>query len=318
MNRKPGKSWKNSVIRYYIAGIWRCILTPRAISRLKKKICLHGWEQRPDADIIRRRVAYYCQLPDNSGLSPTARKIKDIHLKDSHSRYWFDLMRWLRAFPKRNKIDFIDGDTWENPDSPTFCKARRIDDKMRNCVLINMDSLRHFTNVKDNIPFEEKENVLFFRGEIHGKPHRIRFFEKWAGHKDFNIGDTARNWSSPWPAERVTIPEHFRYKYILALEGNDVATSLQWICGSNCIPVMIRPTVESWLMHGAMLPGIHYIEISPDFSDVAEKIAYYNSHPEEAKKISESSKAWLSQFHDPRREAIISYLTADSYFRHTR
>ena len=73
---------------------------------------------------------------------------------------------------------------------------------------------------------------------------------------------------------------------------------------------MTKPTVESWLMHGAMEAGVHYIEIKDDFSDVEEKISYYNAHPEEAKRISEASKEWIGQFSDPRRESIISYLVA--------
>ncbi len=216
------------------------------------------------------------------------------------------------------RLPCISGDTFENPEVPVLCKARRLDDKIDNCVLFNMDKYRHFTNINDNIPFEEKANVLFFRGEIHGKPHRIRFFEKWANHPNFNIGDISRNWQSPWSATKVSIPEHFRYKYILVLEGNDVATSLQWVCESNCIPVMIRPTVESWIMHGAMISGVHYIEISPDFCDVADKIDYYNSHQDEARRISKASKEWIKQFSDSKRENIISYLVAERYCRYVR
>ena len=111
----------------------------------------------------------------------------------------------------------------------------------------------------------------------------------------------------------MKIEEHFSYKYILALEGYDVASALQWIMASNCIPVMPRPTTEGWLMHGALIPGIHYIEIADDFSDAEEQIAYYNSHPDEAKQISEASKEWARQFEDKKRESIISYLVAERY-----
>lgn len=313
-NGRLGKTGRKSVPLYYLASIWRSIVLPRFVRRLQKKLCLRNWERRADADLIRERVEYYNPIKESFGAPIESREIRDIKLRNSHSRYWFDLMRYLRAFPSRGKVAFIDGDTWENPDSITFCKARRLDDKAKNCVLFNMDSLRHFTKVTDNVPFEEKENRLFFRGEIHGKPHRIRFFEMWADNPNFDLGDTATNWDSPWSAPRVTIPEHFRFKYILALEGNDVATALQWICESNCIPVMTRPSVESWLMHGAMKPGVHYIEIKPDFSDVAEKIAYYNERPDEAKAISEASKEWIRQFDDKRRESIVSYLVAERYF----
>ena len=291
---------------------------PHFVRRWQKALCLKDWEKRPDAEIIRKRVNYYNRLRQPIEASSLSKPIYNIRLRNSHSRYWFDLMRYFRGLDPKKKVDFINGDTWENPDFPVICKARRLDEKAAHCVLFNMDYLRHFTHVRDFIPFEEKKNVLFFRGDIYKKPNRIHFFELWASHPDFNLGDTSDRWQSPWPGEKVSIPEHFRYKYILALEGYDVATAVQWICESNCVPVMTRPSVESWLMHGAMIPGVHYIEISPDFSDVADKIAYYNAHPEEARRISEASKEWISQFANPRRESIISYLVAERYCKYVK
>lgn len=63
----------------------------------------------------------------------------------------------------------------------------------------------------------------------------------------------------------MSIPEHFKYKFILALEGYDMASSLQWIMASGCVPVMPKPTVEGWLMHSQLVAGRHYIEIAPTF-----------------------------------------------------
>lgn len=314
----PGKVSRSSALVYNLVSAWRCLVVPRFIKRLQRRVCLRGWESRPDAGEIRRRVDYYFPLPSPFAAPPSSRPIGEIRLKDSHSRYWFDLMRYLRAYPTDIPVDFIDGDTWENPDHKVFAKARCLDRKASNCALLRLDALRHYMKVDDPIPFEAKEDTLFFRGEISGKPHRIRFFEMWADTPGFDLGDTSRSNPSRWQKPAVSIPEHFRYKYILALEGNDVASSLQWICSSGCVPLMPRPTKETWLMHGAMIPGVHYIEIKPDYSDAAEKITYYNAHPDEAKAISEASREWMRQFEDPHRENIISYLVADRYIRNIR
>lgn len=67
-------------------------------------------------------------------------------------------------------------------------------------------------------------------------------------------------------------------------------------------------------MHSKLIPGVHYIEIADDFSDVEEKIEYYNARPEEAEKISKASKEWVAQFNDKKRENIIHYLVADRFF----
>lgn len=312
---KEGKVRKQSAIAYNIKAIWRTKILPRFIRRLQMRMLLSGWERRSDAGIIRHRLDYYC--PESASINPDsgAKAVSAVKLSQTHSCYWFDMMRYLRAFPKSLRISFIDGDTHENPDFYSIGKARRLDSKKGNVALMKLDSRRHFIKVEDNIPFRDKKGILFFRGDVDDKQNRIRFFEKWGSDPRFDIGDTSPRKRSEWMKPRVPVEEHFRYKYILALEGNDVATAVQWICASGCIPVMCRPTVESWFMHGLLQPGVHYIEIKPDFSDVAEKIEYYNAHPEEAESISRASREWATQFDDPRRESIISYLVAKRYLR---
>ena len=61
----------------------------------------------------------------------------------------------------------------------------------------------------------------------------------------------------------------------------------------------------------------HYIEIKPDFSDISERIEYYNEHEDEAIAIVEHAHEWVEQFKDKRREDIISYLVMKKYFQHT-
>lgn len=304
------KQW---VFLYNVMALWRGMVIPRFVRRWQKRICLHGWEQRADAEEIRERVDYYFPLRPPFAPAPEMREIGEIRLSDSHSTYWYDLMRYLRAFPKKKKVDFIDGDTWENPDHPVFGKARRLDAKKGNVALMNLDRRRHFLKVYDPIPFLEKKPQIFFRGDVDAKENRKRFISRWWGNPLFDLGDTSPRTTTEWHKPRVSIADHFNYRYILALEGHDVASAVQWICASNCIPVMPRPTVESWLMHGRMIPGVHYIEIADDFSDAAEKIEYYNAHPEEAEKIAKASKEWANQFADKKRENIIHYLVAERY-----
>lgn len=310
---EPGHVRKYSALLYNIASIWRTMILPHFVRRWQRRLCINGWENRSDADEIRRRVDYYTMRSAPFSPGADARRIADISLRHSHSSYWFDLMRYLRAFPKDCRIDFIDGDTHVNPDDVCFGKARRLDSSARNVMLMNLDRRRHFLKVTDNIPFDRKIPKLFFRGDVDAKENRRRFLSMWWGNPLFDLGDTSPRSLTEWHTPRADVASHFRFRYILALEGHDVASALQWICASNCIPVMTRPSVESWLMHGAMIPGVHYIEIADDFSDAAEKIEYYNAHPEEARAIAEASRKWAGQFSDPRRENIIQYLVAERY-----
>lgn len=296
----------------YVATSWLRMLAPRTLRRRQRTLLLRGWQQRTDAEEIRRRVAYYCQTPLSAGEGRVeARKIWPGRY---NSAYVYDIQGFLRAWPARTQLNFFSGDTLENPREATLIKTRRLDSLSPLATIMNMDRRRHFLKVADAIPFDEKIDLLFFRGAVKGKPRRIRMMEMWADADFTDFGDTATDWRSPWSAPPVTITDHFRYRFILCLEGNDVCSALQWVMASGCVPVMPRPTVEGWLMHGLLEPGRHYIEIAPDFSDLGDKMRYYRSHPEEARLISEESRKWAERFGDPRRERIISHLVLARYF----
>lgn len=291
-------------------------MTPRFVRRMQKRMLLHGWEKRSDAGYIRSRVEFYCPEPLTADTTGTVRKAA-LNIKECGSRYYFDLMRFLNVYPADTLLRFMPGDVWHNAALPTIAKARRLDANASHMTLLKLNHRRHYVKMKDGIPFHEKKPVLFFRGDIYRKPSRIDFFRKYFNSPHTDLGDTSRE-ASPggeaWLTPHVSIEEHLKYQFILCLEGNDVATAVQWAMASNCVPVMPRPTVETWFMHSRLEPGIHYIEIAADFSDVEEKISYYTEHQEEAELISRRSREWAAQFDDARREKIISHLVLERYF----
>ncbi|MDE6338782.1 MAG: hypothetical protein K2K97_03215 [Muribaculaceae bacterium] len=310
------RAGKTPALFFYIGGAVRAIM-PRWYYRWRGSRMLRKWESRKDADYLRWRRDFYCRsqagarLEDkDTGLIP----VGDVRVGKFHSRYAIDADKALCYMPADALVRFHAGDVRDNPEYPTLTKARRLNGRNEdNAVILNLDSIRHWVRPKDTIPFSEKRPVLFFRGDIYDKPERIRFFEQWADNEMFDLGDTNRSHPSKWAADFVTVPEHFQYQFILALEGYDMASSLQWIMATNCVPVMPKPTVDGWLMHSRLEPGVHYVEIARDFSDVGEKIKYYTEHPEEAEKIAMESKKWMKQFSDKKRERLISLLVVDKY-----
>lgn len=308
------KAGKQLAFTYYLKSIFFGLIPAWMLGWYRRRL-LRGWEKRPDADYLRWRRDVYCQLSEPFALPAEATVPRNrVTPKHFHSRYAYDAWRWLRCWPKQVRVAFQDGDVRRNPAVPTLIKARRLDcPEPQNAVVLNLDSARHFLRPKDRIPFRRKKPQLLFRGDIYDKPERIRFFEQWASHPLFDLGDTNRSHPSQWEAPFITVADHFEYQFILALEGYDMASALQWIMASNCVPVMPRPRVEGWLMHSQLQPGVHYIEIAPDFSDVGEKIEYYTSHPEEAERISQESKKWAQQFYNRRREYLVSLLVIDKY-----
>lgn len=143
--------------------------------------------------------------------------------------------------------------------------------------------------------------------------------EMYFHHPMCDLGDVSKNTADPaeWRTEKKTINEHLDYKFIMALEGIDVASNLKWVMSSNSIAVMPRPTCETWFMEGTLIPNYHYIEIKPDFSDLEERLNYYIEHVDESLEIINHAHEYVSQFKDKRRENLISLLVLDKYFKMT-
>ena len=73
-----------------------------------------------------------------------------------------------------------------------------------------------------------------------------------------------------WFRKKVSIDYHLKHKFILCIEGNDVASNLKWVMSSNSVAVMPKPKFESWFMEGKLIPDHHYIQIKEDYSDLEE------------------------------------------------
>lgn len=109
--------------------------------------------------------------------------------------------------------------------------------------------------VHDTIPFRQKKDMAIFRGKIRQSRVRTKFLEMFFHHPMFDCGVVGRNEGCPdeWMREKKTIREHLDYKFIMALEGNDVASNLKWVMSSNSLAVMTRPTCETWFMEGTLV-----------------------------------------------------------------
>ncbi|MDZ7851461.1 MAG: hypothetical protein U5L98_02120 [Halomonas sp.] len=69
------------------------------------------------------------------------------------------------------------------------------------------------------------------------------------------------------------------------------------------------------LVHGrATTPGYHYVQLKDDYSDLDDKIAYYEANPEEAKAIILQANRYVATFRDTARERLIGLLVLQKYF----
>lgn len=312
-------SGKNSNLKYYIRSYLR-EYTPKIFSQMQLNRILRQLDQRQDKEEIMRRVNYYCKLDKGSNFNRQMWSDKAIMLQDQpvtgQKTYYFDAMEYARYFSQDLRWILDAGDKPYVAPEPAIVKNRPIVEHNENSVILNLDKNRHFLFVRDNKPWRDKNNMTIFRGDLGPrKENRDVFMNRWYGHPMVDAASTNRSEQHPeWQREKLTIGDHLDFKFIMSLEGNDVASNLKWIMSSNSIAVTPCLTQETWFMEGTLIPNYHYIEVKPDFSDLEERLTYYIEHPDEAEAIIQHAHDYISQFRDEKREKLISVLVLKKYF----
>jgi hypothetical protein len=149
------------------------------------------------------------------------------------------------------------------------------------------------------------------------KPKRLALVRRWHGRPGFDIGHSDRRIAKEHAGLQspFLLPvEQAAFKYILSVEGNDVASNLKWVMATNSLCLMPAPAYETWFMEGRLEAGRHYVELRPDFEDLEEKVRHYERHADEALAIIQNAQAYVRQFLNEKREQLISLLVLYKYF----
>lgn len=280
----------------------------RKIAALKAKFSAEELKR------LEERVDYYCKLNTPTPISGNT-CIADLKKPKTPKVYYFETYEYARFFNAQQPIDFVFGDVIHIPNTPSIVKSRPISKDNQNSVLLKLDKTRHFIRVLDDKPFLDKKDLMIGRGGIY-QQHRFDFYDKWFGHPLCDLGSVEKNGLSKpeWLTEKMNLKAHLDYKFILSLQGNDVASNLKWIMSSNSIAVMPKPTIETWFMESKLEGGKHYIEIAPDYHDLEAKLTYYIAHPEECLKILDNAHQYVAQFWNKEAEDLCSLMVLQKYF----
>ncbi|QIA64768.1 lipopolysaccharide A protein [Vibrio astriarenae] len=286
-------------------------MTPKALLNLRRR----GLEKKyvSQQDYIKQRVGYYIKLDRSFRLPNEAVSIGRFNHK-GQSQYVIDLMSVMRFFPDTFRFLYHFGDETHIEPYPTIFKARPIDGDNENSIIMKLVTYRHFRFVEDKKDFADKKDLAVFRGAV-TQPHRIRFMEQMFDHPLVDAGQSNQSDSHPeWKKPFMSVEEQLDYKFIICLEGNDVASNLKWAMSSNSVVVSPKMKFETWFMEGTLVPGIHYIEVKDDWSDLEEKLSFYISNPDEARKIVSNAHDYLKPFRDEDLEELVSIKTLETYF----
>ncbi len=321
------KSGKPNKLLNFVTGYSKMII-PRMWYRERREKFIEKAKKRADYPYIKQRVDYYNKIHDTFELPAAGEftrmknwvryrgQIAKYTREMFHTAYYLDQYDVSKWFSGKLRWAYCPGDVYFTPGEPTIVKSRLLVKNNQNSVILKLDKLRHFMFVDDKKNFREKRDAAIFRGKIRQSRIRTKFLQMFFDHALFDCGVVGKNEGCPqkWMTSKKTIQEHLDYKFIMALEGNDVASNLKWVMSSNSIAVMTKPTCETWFMEGTLIPDYHYIEVKEDFSDMEEKLHYYMAHPEEAEQIIEHAHEYVAQFRQNDREEIIQILVAQKYF----
>jgi len=231
------------------------------------------------------------------------------------------------------------GDLGLDPTAPVACKARAIG--TGNCALVkSMGWGRHWDPVEIvallDTPFEAKRPSAVWRGLASGAwgnrgaggCPRQQLYLHWGTAETSDTIDVGLSHASPGKRNLVAgevvikrdLPRRawLQHRYIVSVEGNDVASNLKWALASWSVPVMPRPTVESWLMEGLLEPYVHFIPIRDDTSDLASQVRWCETRPSRCREVAEAGRAWMEMFENEEAERRLEQRVLRDFVRRFR
>ncbi len=241
--------------------------------------------------------------------------------------YFRDMIRYMSNINTDRYFFCLFGDNFQTQTYPSFIKTKRIDE-LSNNILLNLDSERHTAMLHyiKNIdkPFHEKNDNLLWRGastgnHIHGQRDLIvRKFQHHPNHMiDIKYNELLQGYTNDKNeyllGDYKSLEQQLDYKFLISIEGNDVASNLKWMMLSNSVVLMPNPKICSWFMEDKLRPFVHYIPLNDDFSDLEDKYNWCLHNQGACEKISRNATQYIEQFMDQNRENEITRQVIETY-----
>ena len=242
----------------------------------------------------------------------------NYHSVHPNTLYPQDVIRYLHY--ANNKSMFIQcGDSpYIGDNFPVLVKTRDSHKPpgQQNGVVANLNSARHFGEIGicSDTPWNYKFKEMVWRGADTGwDGSRLNFVKKFGEHHNVGFSHYVQDafeheelYQDP-SLIRGHMPqaEMLRYKYLPVLDGNDKSSSLGWVMASGSVPLMPKPRYHSWVCEPWMLPGVHYVEVERDWSNLGERLEWCRNNDDKCKEIADNGEAFMIQFTDKRREMHI-------------
>jgi hypothetical protein len=250
-----------------------------------------------------------------------------LHEYQDLNSYFRDMIKYMSLVETKKYFVCSFGDCFQRKTYPCFIKTKKISENSHN-VLLNLDTERH-TSMLQNIknidkPFASKKNMLLWRGvstgnHIHGL--RRLAVKKFQNHPNQNIDikynalvQGINNDNNEYIlGDHKPLKQQLDYKFLLSIEGNDVASNLKWMLLSNSVVLMPVPKICSWFMEDKLQPFIHYVPVNDDFSDLENKYNWCLNNDSLCENISRNATQYIEQFMNENKENEITKRVIETY-----
>ncbi|SDL54630.1 Glycosyl transferase family 90 [Modicisalibacter muralis] len=302
---------KSRKLCFYSAGLAQ-LLAPDRLFRSRLDRLLDTLDAS-EVDYVFDRVNFYNKVSSWFDVDNHATRVSDFKY-EKRGAYYLDTKRVVRYFDPDLRFSYLFGDITEVPESPKIVKSRPISGGNANSVLLKLNKIRHFNFVSDDQQFTDKRDRIVWRGKCFKASREaiVKRLHDRPGHDIGQVDESKKHQPDYRPF--LSIREQLRNKFVLSLEGKDVATNLKWIMSSNSLCFMPKPRFETWFMEGQLMPSKHYVPLKEDCSDIEEKMDYYSANTDEALEIIKNANRHVEQFKNKRRERLISLLVLRKYF----
>jgi hypothetical protein len=181
-------------------------------------------------------------------------------------------------------------------------------------------------------PFADKEDRCVWRGASSGRMdgvgNRFALVKKWHNRTpDIDVAfvkvrvapkreEYVADIQNGFVATVITPREWAKSKYIISCPGNMNESGLHWKLASNSVILMAPPEACTWLLEDRLIPGIHYVRVKDDWSDLESQLEWCRSHQSTCQEIAENARKFVNQFVDQSSEEALGAEVFRRYLMH--
>ena len=103
------------------------------------------------------------------------------------------------------------------------------------------------------------------------------------------------------------------HKWLIDIDGNVNSWGLLWKLLSGCCVIKVSSSRKQWYHH-KLIPGIHFIEVRADLSDLKAKANWCLHHPQECKKIAQHGQLLAQLIVKEMRQEQVKAIHSYSFF----